>query len=190
MMHHRILPHEFEPYEPDIPPTARGGLGRFFVVALLVVALGATTFVGYLFGQGRLTLPSSITAFLPPSLAARLTLSNSVTADLPAELKNYAFELVDTQAKQGEVVLAVRLVRKPAGQPVTGAVIFGRRLDMAPEGMPTMTAKLEPQPTTKPGVYLFKTDLAMEGAWQLSLAAKVQGETGTVASKLVLKAVP
>jgi subtilisin-like proprotein convertase family protein len=30
----------------------------------------------------------------------------------------------------------------------------------------------------------------MEGRWQLSLAAKVQGETGTVESKLVLKVVP
>ncbi|MDF2117898.1 hypothetical protein PY365_20180 [Roseiarcaceae bacterium H3SJ34-1] len=67
-------------------------------------------------------------------------------AGLPAERKNYAFELVDTQAKQGEVVLAVRLVRKPTGQPAD-AVIFGRRLDIAPEGMPTMMAKLEPQPT-------------------------------------------
>ncbi|MDF2117891.1 FixH family protein [Roseiarcaceae bacterium H3SJ34-1] len=160
------------------------------MIVLLAAVLGATTFIGYLFGQGRLTLPSSITASLPPSLAAGLTRSNSVTADLPTELKNYAFELIDTQAKQGEVVLAVRLVRKPTGQPVTGAIIFGRRLDMAPEGMPTMTAKLEPQPTTKPGVYLFKTDLAMEGAWQLSLAAKVQGEMGTVANKLVLKAAP
>jgi hypothetical protein len=39
-------------------------------------------------------------------------------------------------------------------------------------------------------VYRFKTDLTMEGSWQLSLAAKVQGETGTVQNKLALKAVP
>jgi hypothetical protein len=189
-MHRRVLPHEFEPFEPDIPPSHQGKVGRLFIILLLVVALGATTFVGYLFGQGRLALPGSITAFLPPSLAARLPPSDPAAAGLPAELKNYAFELVDKQAKQGEVVLAVRLVRKPTSQPVTGAIIFGRRLDMAPEGMPTMTAKLEPRPTTEPGLYLFRTDLAMEGAWQLSLAAKVQGETGTVANKLVLKAVP
>jgi hypothetical protein len=41
----------------------------------------------------------------------------------------------------------------------------------------------------EPGVYRFKTNLSMEGRWQLSLGAKVQGETGTVQSKLVLKAV-
>jgi hypothetical protein len=30
----------------------------------------------------------------------------------------------------------------------------------------------------------------MQGNWQLSLAAKVQGENGTVESKLVLKVLP
>jgi hypothetical protein len=61
---------------------------------------------------------------------------------------------------------------------------------MAPDGMPTMTAPLEPVPATEPGTYRFKTNLMMEGGWQLSLAAKVQGETGTVQNRLVLKAVP
>jgi len=30
----------------------------------------------------------------------------------------------------------------------------------------------------------------MEGGWQLSLGAKVQGETGTVENKLFIKATP
>jgi hypothetical protein len=59
---------------------------------------------------------------------------------------------------------------------------------MAPDGMPTMTSPIEQAPSTEPGVYRFKTDLTMEGGWQLSLAAKIQGEEGTVAGKLVLRA--
>jgi hypothetical protein len=45
-------------------------------------------------------------------------------------------------------------------------------------------------PSTEPGVYKFKATLSMAGGWQLSLGAKVQGETGTVENKLVLKATP
>jgi hypothetical protein len=33
------------------------------------------------------------------------------------------------------------------------------------------------------------TDLWLAGGWRLSLGAKVQGETGTVANKLVFKAI-
>jgi hypothetical protein len=39
-------------------------------------------------------------------------------------------------------------------------------------------------------VYRFKANVSMAGRWQLSLAAKVQGETGTVESKLVMEAQP
>ena len=53
-----------------------------------------------------------------------------------------------------------------------------------------MTPRIDQLPSTEPGVYRFKTNLSMAGRWQLSLGAKVQGETGTVQSKLVLKAVP
>jgi hypothetical protein len=44
--------------------------------------------------------------------------------------------------------------------------------------------------STEPGVYRFKANLSMEGRWQLSLGAKVQGETGTVESRLVIRATP
>ena len=56
--------------------------------------------------------------------------------------------------------------------------------------MATMNSPLEALPSTEPGIYRFKTNLSMEGRWQLSLGAKVQGETGTVESKLVIKATP
>ena len=115
-------------------------------------------------------------------------------AGLPAalaDIADYTFELVATEIRQGDdSVVAVRLIDTRTGEPVPDAVIFAMRLDMAPDNMPTMAAPLETLPTIEPGVYRFKADLAMAGGWQLSLAAKVQGEIGTVQDKLVLRAVP
>jgi hypothetical protein len=82
------------------------------------------------------------------------------------------------------------LDHKPDGKPVPDAVIFATRLDMSPDGMQEMTTKIAPMPSTEPGVYKFKATVSMAGGWQLSLGAKVQGETGTVESKLVIKATP
>jgi len=107
-----------------------------------------------------------------------------------ADIKDYEFQLVDPTVKKGDAVISVRLVHKPDGKPVPDAVIFAKRLDMAPDGMETMKTTIEPMPSTEPGVYKFKAAFTMEGGWQLSLGAKVQGETGTVESKLVLKATP
>ncbi|MEH2480480.1 hypothetical protein V1282_003837 [Nitrobacteraceae bacterium AZCC 2146] len=107
-----------------------------------------------------------------------------------ADIKDYEFQLVDKTVKKGEAVISVRLVHKPDGKPVSDAVIFAKRLDMAPDGMETMKTTIDAVPSTEPGVYKFKAAVTMEGSWQLSLGAKVQGETGTVESKLVLKATP
>jgi YtkA-like len=106
-----------------------------------------------------------------------------------ADIKDYEFQLVQSEMKKGDgAVVEVRLVDKRTAKPVPDAVIFARRIDMAPDGMSTMTAPLEQLPSTEPGVYRFRTNLMMEGGWRLSLGAKVQGETGTVEDKLVLKA--
>ena len=49
--------------------------------------------------------------------------------------------------------------------------------------------RTDPQfPASEPGSYSFKARFSMEGRWQLSLGAKVQGETGTVDNKLVITA--
>jgi hypothetical protein len=107
-----------------------------------------------------------------------------------ADIKDYEFQLIEKEIKKGDAILSVRLVRKLDGKLVPGAVIFATRLDMAPDGMETMTTTLEPAPSRQPGVYRFKADLTAPGGWRLSLAAKVQGETGTVLNRLVLKALP
>jgi hypothetical protein len=108
-----------------------------------------------------------------------------------AEVKDYEFQLVQNEIKKGDAaIVIVRLVNKKSGKLVPDAVIFAKRIDMAPEGMQDMNAPLEQLPPTEPGVYRFKADLTMEGRWRLSLGAKVQGEEGTVVSQLVVKAVP
>ncbi|WP_029585261.1 FixH family protein [Bradyrhizobium sp. URHD0069] len=106
-----------------------------------------------------------------------------------ADIKDYEFNLVEpTTAVGKDKVITVRLVNKTTGKPVPDAVIFATRLDMAPDGMPEMATKIAREPGGEPGSYRFKATFGMEGRWLLSLGAKVQGETGTVESKLLITA--
>ena len=120
------------------------------------------------------------------ALGAALLALLSVAA--VADVKDYEFQLVDKEVKQGDAVISVKLVHKPSGRPIPDAVIFAKRIDMGPDGMAMMDAPLEPVESTEPGVYRFKTKLTMAGKWALSLGAKVQGETGTVENKLIVTA--
>lgn len=112
----------------------------------------------------------------------------AMAATALADIKDYEFHLVDKEIKHGDAVIAVKLVHKPSGRAIPDAVIFAKRIDMGPDQMEAMTAPLEPVSSTEPGIYRFKTNLIMAGRWALSLGAKVQGETGTVESKLIVKA--
>lgn len=124
------------------------------------------------------------------ALTAALPLA-AVSLPALADIKDYEFRLVQNELKQGNgVIVTVQLVDKRSGKPVPDAVIFARRIDMAPDGMETMASPIEAMPSTEPGVYRFKTNLVMAGGWRLSLGAKVQGETGTLDNKLILKALP
>ena len=107
-----------------------------------------------------------------------------------AEIKDYEFRLVEPTVAVGkDKIVTVQLLNKKTGKPVPDAVIFTTRLDMAPEGMPEMATKFGPEPgTAEPGSYKLKATFGMEGKWQLSLGAKVQGESGTVEAKLVITA--
>lgn len=165
---------------------------RFIFALLLLVTVGVAMMLGYAAGRGGLALPVGIRAQLAAAMPwLPLPASTPQTARSGAASEAYEFQLVQPELKQGDgAVVTVRLVHKPSGKPVPDALIFARRVDMAPEGMATMTAPLEPMPGDEPGTYRFKTNLMMEGGWQLSLAAKVQGEPGTVSNRLALKAVP
>ena len=106
-----------------------------------------------------------------------------------ADINDYKFELVEQTIQAGpDKVIVVRLTDTRTGKPVPDAVIFATRLDMAPEGMQEMATKIVPIPGAEPGIYKFKATFGMAGRWQLSLGAKVQGETGTVENKLVITA--
>jgi hypothetical protein len=106
-----------------------------------------------------------------------------------ADIKDYEFLLVDQTVQAGpDKTIAVRLMNKKTGKPVPDAVIFATRLDMAPDGMQEMATKITPMPGGEAGTYKFKATFGMAGRWQLSLGAKVQGETGTVENKLVITA--
>jgi YtkA-like len=125
--------------------------------------------------------------------AMRAALLGAAFAGAPlaahAEIKNYEFQLVQPTVQAGaDRIVTVRLVNKTTGKSVPDAVIFASRLDMAPDGMQEMATKVTPMPGTEPGTYRFKATFSMAGRWQLSLGAKLQGETGTVENKLVVTA--
>ncbi|MBV1703123.1 MAG: FixH family protein [Hyphomicrobiales bacterium] len=108
-----------------------------------------------------------------------------------ASVDDYQFQLMQTTVKKADsAIIAVRLVDKRSGTIVPDAVIFTQRLDMAPDGMAEMTTTVKPLPSTEPGVYRFDVNLSAPGGWRLSLAAKVQGETGTITSQLDFQVAP
>jgi hypothetical protein len=124
-------------------------------------------------------------------LFAIVALATAVNLTGPtfAGTNDYVFEPVKAEVKKGDdVVVSVRLKHKASGKPVTDAVIVQTRIDMGPDGMGEMASPLTPVPSDEPGVYSFKTDLAMQGRWLLSIAAKVQGESETVVGKITFRA--
>jgi YtkA-like protein len=121
-------------------------------------------------------------------VGASLSLATTLAWTALAAPNDYAFEPVSANVNRGEVTVAVRLMHKPTGKPVTDAVITQTRIDMAPDGMATMDSPLTPLPSPEPGVYAFKTELTMAGRWQLSISARVQGETQPVVGRVVFMA--
>ena len=163
-------------------------LGRLFVTCLFLTLLSAGALVGYVAAQANRVTPGWVPASVSAAFGRVLGTTPPSPADR-AELKGYEFQLVTPEVKQGDGIVTVRLVSTADGKPVPDAVIFASRLDMAPDGMATMTSSLDRMPAPAPGLYAFKADLIMEGNWRLSLAAKVQGETGTAQTRLTFKAV-
>lgn len=121
---------------------------------------------------------------------AALALAFSTSAVL-AGAEDYRFDLVSTDHRVGSgVILDVRLTDRRTGAPVEGAVIYAARMDMAPDGMETMTTSVTAMPSDVPGTYRFAADLTMAGGWRFSVAAKVQGEPETVSTEIELRAEP
>jgi hypothetical protein len=113
--------------------------------------------------------------------AVLLALSTFTAATALAAAADYRFELAQAQpAGPGKTDLTVRLIHVPDKKPVAGAVLFETKADMTPEGMVDMSGTVTPVPADQPGLYRFQVETGMAGKWQLSLGAKVQGETATV----------
>ncbi|MBR0718102.1 FixH family protein [Bradyrhizobium liaoningense] len=127
-----------------------------------------------------------LSKFTTAALAATLSLAASAAM---AGAGDYTFEPLNPEMKKGDdITLAIRLTNKRTGKPVSDAVVFKTRVDMAPDGMAEMESAVTPLPSKEPGVYAFKTDLPMAGRYQVTLSAKVQGEPDTVTGKVIVKA--
>ncbi|MDX0494087.1 hypothetical protein GOC53_28100 [Sinorhizobium medicae] len=123
-----------------------------------------------------------------PAALAILAVSTNATYAGP---QDYEFQLVASEVKQGpEAEVSVKLINKRTGAPVPDAVIFTTRMDMAPDGMETMTTPVENLPARQPGIYRFRSNLSMEGGWRFKMAVKVQGLVDTVQGEVILKAIP
>lgn len=131
-----------------------------------------------------------------PLFSLRLLNAATVSAALSASAANaaatdYNIALVSTTYPAGAgVVLEVQLTDTRTGAPVDGAIIFATRVDMAPDGMATMTSPVQVLPSSAPGIYRFSTDLVMAGNWRFSVAAKVQRELETVQAQIEIEARP
>lgn len=123
-------------------------------------------------------------------MALSLTASAALAAALAAA-EDYRFDLISADHRVGSgAILEVRLTDVRTGAAVEGAVIYATRMDMAPDGMATMTTPVTAMPSDVPGIYRFATDLTMAGGWRFSVAAKVQGESETVSTEIELRAEP
>ncbi|MBC7908135.1 MAG: FixH family protein [Rhodospirillaceae bacterium] len=110
--------------------------------------------------------------------SALLAASSSAWADA----KDYRFEAVQPHvAISPNTAIAVRLVHVPSGKPVPDAIILPAKMEMPMAGMAPMSTKVSSSKPDGQGAYGFTADLSMAGTWMLQVAAKVQGEPGTIA---------
>lgn len=124
------------------------------------------------------------------AIAAMTVFMLAATAnEARAGAKDFDIQAVTATVKSGEGAdLAIKIVNTTTGKLVEGAVVFRTRLDMSPDSMAEMEAKLVAQPATEPGVYRFKADLTMAGSWALKVMAKVPGEADTIEGTVIFKA--
>ncbi len=124
-----------------------------------------------------------------PAAALIGLLAGMPSAPAWAGAVDYVFEPVAKEVRNGPGAdIAVRLIHKPSGKPVEGAIIFRTRLDMSPDSMESMSTTVEALSESEPGLYKFRANFTMAGGWALKLQAKVQGEPETVQGTVVFTA--
>jgi Cu(I)/Ag(I) efflux system membrane fusion protein len=123
----------------------------------------------------------------PAALAAALL--SLFAFGLPAISAAQTWEAVNPQIPVAKNVrLEVRLVGADAKAATGPVTVKTTRLDMGPDGMPTMTARLKPVASTAPGVVAFETDIAMAGRWALSITGTAAGQTSPVSGVVIFTA--
>ena len=125
------------------------------------------------------------------SLSLSLSLMPIATTVATAAPEDYEFKVVETDLPQGDgAILTVAVTDLRTQAPVTDAVIFATRFDMAPDGMATMTAPVEALTSDIPGQYRFQADLGMAGAWRFSIAVHLDAETEVIRREIILRVTP
>lgn len=116
-------------------------------------------------------------------LAGALVLSFRLLAAPPT------WEALNPEIPVGNNVrLELRLVGAD-GKPVTAPVtVQSSRLDMGPDDMAEMTARLRAATATAPGSVAFETDIVMAGRWALRITAAVPGQSEPVSGVVVFTA--
>lgn len=105
--------------------------------------------------------------------------------------EDYEFKVIETDLPQGDdAILTVVVTDVRTQAPVTDAVIFATRLDMAPDGMATMTSPVAALASDIPGQYRFQADLGMAGAWRFSIAVHLDAETEVIRREIILRVTP
>jgi len=84
-------------------------------------------------------------------IATAIAAASSFALQAKAGAEDNTFEPIGPKLQKGDTSLAVRLVQKSTGKPVTDAVIVRSRIDMGPDGMPTMESQIAPEPSSEPG---------------------------------------
>lgn len=101
--------------------------------------------------------------------------------------QDYRFELAGQPEKtDAGMLVKLRLVTVAGEKSVPGAEIVQTRLDMGPDGMPAMTAKVRSLPANGPDIYLFEAQPTMAGNWALSVSAKIPGEPEPVTGAVTI----
>lgn len=105
--------------------------------------------------------------------------------------EDYEFKVLETELPQGDgAVFTVSVTDLRTQTPVTDAVIFATRLDMAPDGMAGMTAPVQALTSEVLGQYRFHANLGMAGAWRFSIAVHFDDETEVIRREVILRVTP
>jgi hypothetical protein len=113
--------------------------------------------------------------------AAVLALAAETALAAPSD---YRFSVVDhARQADGTDTVTVRVVHLPDGKPVPGAIVFAPKASMGEHGA-AMTAPARMLTPAADGAAVVQISPSMDGAWTLSLNARINGEASVVAGSV------